>query len=167
MVRIFSHTHTLDHEWDQVSMAIWRKYPNPFSAHVLAGDCLARWIDGQGRLHTQRIFLKTGHVPHWMRTILRTGEQYVLEESVVDVAMGVMTVKSKNLTNRKLMLVEESTEYQRVDHGMTRCNTVATFTCGLGGWVATRAESLGFNRFREHFAKSKRALLHVLNQRLI
>ena len=30
--------------WEQVAQAMWRRYPNPFSKHVLSEDTLSRFV---------------------------------------------------------------------------------------------------------------------------
>lgn len=50
-------------------MALWLKYPNPFSKHVLAGDIVDRYIDHLGRLCTTRVILKTSAIPAWISAV--------------------------------------------------------------------------------------------------
>ncbi len=47
-------------------MALWLKYPNPISKHVLAGDVVSRTVDQLGRLCTTRVILKTSAIPQWL-----------------------------------------------------------------------------------------------------
>lgn len=50
-------------------MALWLKYPNPFSKHVLASDVISRSVDGLGRLCTTRVILKTSAIPAWIANV--------------------------------------------------------------------------------------------------
>lgn len=47
-------------------MALWLKYPNPMSRHVLASDVISRSIDEAGRLLTTRVIHKTSAIPYWI-----------------------------------------------------------------------------------------------------
>jgi len=33
------------HRWQDVTAALWQKYPNPFAAHVLTNDVIERFVD--------------------------------------------------------------------------------------------------------------------------
>lgn len=103
------------HQWEAVTLALFQKYPNPFTTHVLCTDVLSRWLDQQGRLHSLRLLLKSGGsaVPNWIQSFIRSRESYVLEESIVDPLQGLMTTRTINLSHRKYMTVEEIQSYLR------------------------------------------------------
>ena len=44
---------------------------------------------------------------------MKTGDAYILEESIVDPQNGIMTTKSCNLSHQKLLRVEESQTFTR------------------------------------------------------
>lgn len=45
MVKFLSLMHTYDHPWPLVTTAVWQKYPNPFSPHVISTDVISRSVD--------------------------------------------------------------------------------------------------------------------------
>ena len=103
------------HQWEAVSLALFQKYPNPFAAHVLSTDVLARHLDEHGRLHSTRLLLKTGgsHVPVWLQALIKSREAYVLEESIVDVRSGIMETRTRNLSHQRFMSIEETQTFTR------------------------------------------------------
>ncbi len=44
MVQWLTREHTYTHPWERVTLAFWRKYPNPLSPHVKEIDILNRFI---------------------------------------------------------------------------------------------------------------------------
>ena len=94
---------------------MFQKYPNPFAAHVLTTDVISRHVDEAGRLHTTRLLLKTGGsaVPSWLQSLIKSREAYVLEESVVDARLGVMETRTRNLSHRRFMSIEEVQTFSR------------------------------------------------------
>jgi 4-amino-4-deoxychorismate lyase len=97
------------HHWEAVTLALFQKYPNPFTSHVLSIDVLSRHIDVEGRLHSTRLLLKTAGsgVPTWLQSLIKSKEAYVLEVSIVDPKRGTMETHSHNLSHRRFMSVEE------------------------------------------------------------
>ncbi|CAO3612228.1 unnamed protein product [Mucor hiemalis] len=51
-------------QWQNVTLAFWLRYPNPFASHVLSVDVLDRYVDENGVLKTTRLVLKKGKVPN-------------------------------------------------------------------------------------------------------
>ncbi len=47
-MRLFETEHRYAHEWSQVTLAIWKKYPNPFASHVLTADVIDQHLDENG-----------------------------------------------------------------------------------------------------------------------
>ena len=165
-------------------MAFFQKYPNPYSLHVLSTDILYRYVDTFGRLHSQRLLLKTGGsaVPSWLQSLIKSREAYVVEESVVDLEKGIMKTSTLNLSHRRFMSIEElqtfsrsldepSSWYEAQIHYFAYLyrsiiDTQAKFHCGLGRWtgIPGKLEGLGVNRFRDHLAKSRQSLKYVVEK---
>ena len=167
-------------------MAFFQKYPNPYSLHVLSADILYRYVDGLGRLHSQRLLLKTGGsaVPSWLQSLIKSREAYVVEESVVDLEKGIMRTSTLNLSHRRFMSIEEIQTFSRsldepsswyesqiqIRHSTyfyrSVIDTQAKFNCGLGRWtgIPGKLEGLGVNRFRDHLAKSRQSLKYVVEK---
>jgi len=54
-----------------LTLAIWSKYPNPHSSHVVTSDVVDRYVDPRtGYLYTTRLFLKRGNIPKWGRKVI-------------------------------------------------------------------------------------------------
>jgi 4-amino-4-deoxychorismate lyase len=150
-MKFFVQTSTLYYPWDQVTLAHWRKYPNPWSAHVLASDVLSRHIDAIGRLCSLRLFLKTGTLPRWGRHFIATPNTYIIEESTVDTMQRKMTTVTRNITHARLMTVEE-TQYIEVhpeNSQWTKCTIEARIVSNIGLGLKSRLEKFGLKRFRE------------------
>ena len=88
-------------------MALFQKYPNPISTHVLASDILVQRIirteesnsnETSSILYTKRLILKTNKVPFWAAALIPRPQGYVLEESWVDPIRKSMTVQTVNLS---------------------------------------------------------------------
>jgi hypothetical protein len=54
-MKIWSSEHTFGHTWEQITKAVWRKYPNPMNPNVVGTDVLERHVDEQGVLHSHRL----------------------------------------------------------------------------------------------------------------
>jgi hypothetical protein len=114
MVKFLEQNTTFLHPWNEVTLAIWKKYPNPFASHVLTADVIDRYIDDLGRIHTIRLFTKQGKLPRWGASVYKLvtklfniSDAFILETSVVDPQNRTMNTKTRNLSHRKLLLVEE------------------------------------------------------------
>ena len=44
-MKLFESTHIFAHRWDKLTLASFRKYPNPFSPHVVSVDVVNRFVD--------------------------------------------------------------------------------------------------------------------------
>jgi 4-amino-4-deoxychorismate lyase len=137
MVKIFTHKHLFDHDWESVTQAIWLKYPNPYSRHVHSQDILSRSIDPcTGILHTKRLIVKSGSVPQWLAMLfgkkaVNRAEALVMEDSQVDINTRQMQTVTRNLNHRKWMVVEETVKYAAINAAQTEILTQATFRCSL------------------------------------
>ncbi|XP_067117655.1 PRELI domain containing 1b isoform X2 [Osmerus mordax] len=92
--------------WDQVLMAFWLRYPNPFSAHVLTEDVVFRELTADRRLLSRRLLTKTNRLPRWAEKVFPAHLSrcvYILEDSVVDPHTHQMTTTSWNLNHNTLM----------------------------------------------------------------
>ncbi|KAJ1922715.1 hypothetical protein IWQ60_006337 [Tieghemiomyces parasiticus] len=116
MVKFYQHTFDYDHPFPLVTLAFWLRYPNPFAAHVLASDVIDRYVDPDtGVLHTTRLILKRGNVPKWARTFMSNNEAYILEQSRVDPRDRTMVCTSKNISHKRVMVIEETQTFTPID----------------------------------------------------
>jgi hypothetical protein len=124
MVKFFNQRNTFEHRWEAVTLAVFKKYPNPFSKHVITADLLQRNIDSNtGCLYSKRLLQKLGNMPNWLSRLLPSTSginnvAFVVEESVVDPARGLMTVCSRNLSHRGWMNIEEVQTFSRDKTGL-------------------------------------------------
>jgi hypothetical protein len=164
MVRFFQLTTDYPHSWDRVTLAIFNKYPNPFSTHVLTSDVIDRYLKGN-TLITLRLLKKQSKVPRWGQYILKMDEAYILETSQVNLETNEMTMKTRNLSHRKIMLIEEIQVIKQHSNNAkhTEIFTKARFISNAS-FLKGQIEAFGLNRFRNSVKASSAGLLHVLNQ---
>lgn len=170
MVKVLHTEYDLPYEWNRVALAIWLKYPNPFSNHVLAGDIISRHVDpSSGCLHSTRLLLKQSSLPNWIRRLFTNSTvAYTLEESIVDPVKKSMTIICSNVSHtryveaREIQILSSGTEHDQV----TRVASDAKFAFSLGrvAGLTSAVESYFLGRLRENLFRSKQALLYVLDQ---
>ena len=159
------------HKWETVSLAVWMKYPNPFSSHVISTDILSRHLDPEtGILHTVRLIHKTGTLPTWIVNMIKSQEAFVIEESVVDPEKCFMQTKTRNLTHQRFLIAEEIQTYTKNPDELnwTLAECKATVKCNFGskwtGGLGAKIEGMGVKRFADHFPKSKMAMIYILDK---
>ncbi len=87
MARYHSETHVHPYPWSSVAEAVFQRYPNPFSSHVLSEDTLEREVrNGGDVLYSKRFLTKTNKLPQWGEKYLARFKKMVplVEESIVD-----------------------------------------------------------------------------------
>jgi len=167
MVKILSTTTNFSHPWEKATQAVWRKYPNPFASHVLSSDVIEREVDPvTGVMRTTRLFLKKGIIPKWGMALLHVPEAFIIEQSTVDPTTRTMTTVTRNLSHRKLMLVEETQIFRpHADNPAewTELKTEAKFISNTA-WAPVRAkiEGFGLTKFKDNTIRSSKGLLHVM-----
>jgi len=112
MVKLFQQDHIFQHNFDVVTSAFWRKYPNLHASHVKEIDTYSRHIDSQGRLIVHRLMRCESQVPTWLQSLGVSTNAYACETTVVDPATKQMIVKSRNITGASMMVVEETCLYK-------------------------------------------------------
>ncbi|ORX52805.1 MSF1-domain-containing protein [Hesseltinella vesiculosa] len=162
MVKFYQHTFQYDHSWQNVTLAFWLRYPNPFASHVLAVDVLDRYVDDRGVLKTTRLVLKKGKVPKWFpQALVKNSEAFVIEESEVDPQAMTMVTRTKNLNHVRIMQVEETQTFTR--HGdWTSCKTEARIISRFGWGLAGRIEGFGQSSFAANASKARKGMRHIL-----
>lgn len=87
-----------------------------------------------------------------------------MEESIVDPNTGTMTLHSKNLSHRSLLMVSEhcsiTKQEERTDVITTQMVQSNMRVLGLGG----RLEAFGASKFKENLARSRQALLYIMER---
>ncbi|KAI9101970.1 PRELI-like family-domain-containing protein [Phlyctochytrium arcticum] len=168
MVKFFSTTWAYRYDWPTVTQAVWQKYPNPFASHVLSSDVIDRTVDPiSGAMTTTRIFLKSGYIPKWGRSLLNVPEAFILEQSTVDPKSRTMVTTTRNLSHTKLMLVQETQTFQlhpeRNDWTEVRVDVQIISNTGWAP-IKSKIEGFGLLKFKDNTVRSSKGLLHVVDR---
>lgn len=159
---------SLNFAWDQVVVAFWARYPNPFTTHVLTEDVLRRELRSDGTLYTCRLLMKTNSIPKWGQALMPATRVPILEESIVDPAKKTLTTYCRNITHKSLMETTEKVVYtsQEDENGklITHCRKMfwvsSQWYAPTGGWI----ERFGIQRWVKNVFKTRCGLEHVLQQ---
>lgn len=153
--RLHSHVTIIKSAWDQVAEALWKRYPNPQTKHVLSDDIISRESDGM-RVVSKRLLRKTNRAPKWMEMFTGGAGSVVgiVEESVVDVSKKTFTTYTRNINFAKLMSVEEKCIYYVCPENKewTCCKKCAWIKCGVRG-LSRAVEKFGVERYRKNAKK--------------
>eukprot|EP00048_Salpingoeca_helianthica_P016586 m.233109 g.233109 ORF g.233109 m.233109 type:complete len:200 (+) comp18981_c0_seq1:68-667(+) len=163
MVKTGTFSFVFPYSWEACTGAVYRKYPNPFSTHVLSSDCIFRSYDPSTlTMRSTRLFTKTNKKPKWMDRWLRDSIALVVEHSVVDAKAKSMTTLTYNISLGNYMFVRELSVYRPSpeDPSKTECTTDASVTSSLV--IGSMVERFGIERFKSNSKKAANGLLHVL-----
>jgi len=159
---------SINFAWDQVVVAFWARYPNPFTTHVLTEDVLRRELRPDGTLYTCRLLMKTNSIPKWGQALMPASRVPIIEESIVDPNKKTLTTYCRNITYKRLMETAEKVVYtnQEDDAGksFTHCQkkfwVSSQWYAPTGGWI----ERFGIQRWLKNVEKTRHGLEHVLKQ---
>jgi hypothetical protein len=104
-----------------------------------------------GILHTTRLFTKKGKLPSWGSALLSIPEAYILEVSSLDPKSLVMKIRTRNLSHRKLLLVEEDQVIVPAGEHLqeTRVHINVRFISNSSFHpIRSQIENWGMNRFK-------------------
>ncbi|CAO3678023.1 unnamed protein product [Rhizopus stolonifer] len=182
MVKFYQHQFNYDYQWQNVTLAFWLRYPNPFASHgkylkypikskrkciVLSVDVLDRYVDENGILKTTRLVLKKGKAPKWFpESILKSSEAFVIEESEVDPKNKIMTTRTKNLNHVRVMQIEETQIFKQSEQNpdWTTSKTEARIISRFGWGMTGRIEGFGQSSFIANAAKARKGMQHILQR---
>jgi len=167
-MRFESVVDSLNFAWDQVVVAFWARYPNPFTTHVLTEDVLRRELRPDGSLYTCRLLMKTNSIPKWGQSLMPASRVPIIEESIVDPNNKTLTTYCRNITHKSLMETTEKVVYtSRNDENgspFTHCHKMfwvsSQWYAPTGGWI----ERFGIQRWVKNVVKTRQGLEHVLGQ---
>ena len=146
MAKYYSETHSHPFSWQQVAEAIFQRYPNPFSTHVLSEDTMHRAVIGNV-LYTRRFLTKTNKLPSWGEKYLARFKKMVplVEESTVDREKKIITTYTRNVGLSMFMTAVEKVSYREHpnDPNVTIAVKEAWFESGLYGLRLVTTRSLG------------------------
>ncbi|CCA77928.1 related to protein involved in intramitochondrial protein sorting [Serendipita indica DSM 11827] len=170
MVSFFSQSFYYDHPWTLVHMGVWRKYPNPQSAHVVSVDVLDRTVDpSTGIVRTERVIGCTQKAPRWVVKILGgTTDAYVREVSHLDPRTGETHVTSVNLSLSQYLTVLEHISYKpcpTMPTQRTLFTQTAEIQARIAGWrpLQERFELWSLETFNKNAQKGREGFEHVLS----
>lgn len=110
-MKIWTSEHVFNHPWETVAQAAWRKYPNPINTAVIGTDVVERRVV-DGVLHTHRLVSSKWYFPQWAQKLIGSPNVcYASEQSTVDPAKKLMTLKTINLTFGSFLSVYETLSY--------------------------------------------------------
>lgn len=104
MAKYYENSTHYNYNWDQVLQGFWKRYPNPYSSHVLSEDTVEREIRPDGKLYSKRILTKTNHVPKWGERFFKAKFVCIVEESLVDPETKTLTTYTRNIGFNKIMV---------------------------------------------------------------
>ncbi|KAI8593118.1 hypothetical protein HDU89_003983 [Geranomyces variabilis] len=176
MVQFLTLGAQIQHSWPNVTQAVWQKYPNPFASHVLSSDVIDRTVDPvTGVMTTTRLFLKKGVMPKWGRSLFKVRDAFIMEQSTVDPRTCTMVTVTRNLSHKKIMLVEETQTYtslvpqSALDASRSDATPITQLRTDVRiisntGWapIKSRIEGFGLTKFQANTLRSSKGLLHVL-----
>jgi len=162
-MRFFSQSYLYDDAWSIVTLAFFLRYPNPYAAHVISCDVIAREYTPSGTLLTKRLILKKGNTPRWFpQGIVSRAESWIIEESEVDPYGKVVSCITKNLDHVKIMQVEESVRFAQTLQGQTLQQTEARIISNFGWGLTKQIENHGLNKFKTNLQRSREGVSVVL-----
>ncbi|KAG8822549.1 hypothetical protein FRB91_007984 [Serendipita sp. 411] len=169
MVSFFSQSFHYDHPWQLVNIGVWRKYPNPHSAHVISVDVLDRSIDpSTGIVRTERVIGCKQKAPGWVVKLLGgTSDAYVREVSHLNPHTGETLVTSVNLSLCQYLTVLERISYRPCPMSPTQrtlFTQTAEIQARIAGWrpLQERFELWSLDMFNKNAQKGREGFEHVL-----
>lgn len=104
MAKYYENSTVFQYNYEQVLQGFWKRYPNPFSSHVLTEDTVERYIRADGTLYSKRVLTKTNHVPKWGERFFKAKFVCIIEESIVDPKSKTLTTHTRNIGFNKIMV---------------------------------------------------------------
>ncbi|OXA56948.1 protein preli-like [Folsomia candida] len=163
MGKYYENCSTFAYSWEQIVTAFWKRYPNPFSTHVLSEDTLNREIIQGNTLFTRRILTKTNRVPKWGERFVKSTTVAIVEESYVDRKTKILTTYTRNIGLNRIMSVTEKVIYtpDPSNPGHTVANRMAWIDSQMYGFRRA-IEAFGLERFRTNSARASAGFVHIL-----
>ncbi|XP_058876556.1 PRELI domain-containing protein 1, mitochondrial-like isoform X2 [Acipenser ruthenus] len=166
MVKYFLGLSVLKSSWDQVFVAFWQRYPNPYSKHVLTEDILFREVTPDNRLISRRLLTKTNRAPRWTEKYLPSNmarSAYVIEDSIVDPQSRTLTTFTWNISHARYMAVEERCVYgvNPDNNSWTEIKREAWISSNLFG-LSRALQEFGLARFKSSVTKTMKGFEFIL-----
>ncbi|KAJ2064376.1 Phospholipid metabolism protein [Coemansia aciculifera] len=167
-MRLFEATHVFKHDWETVSLANWRKYPNEQTPHVRHVEILNQDVDPvTGVLRTERLIMVRQNVPMLVRKIFGGDTSYVLEYSEVDPRKQTLVMQSQNMTYSNLLSVGEYITYTPDPENSKHTLFTQSAQLKASGALcrfANKIEDICWNRFQDNAHIGKLGLEQVVSK---
>jgi len=159
--KYYENSTLFNYNYEQVLQGFFKRYPNPFSSHVLSEDTVEREITKDGKLYSKRILTKTNPVPKWGERFFKAKFVCIVEESLVDPKTKTLTTYTRNIGYNKIMSVVEKVVYRSEASGRTVAYRSAWIDSQLFGF-ATAIRAFGCERFKKNCAKTVLGYNYIL-----
>jgi len=106
--------HTFKHDWKEIALASWKKYPCKSRPDILSVDMIRRDYNPVTRtLSSTRLITNKSQVPFFIGYVIgeRSSVSFFVEESTVDPVNKVMVMRSRNLSFSNFIQVHETCTY--------------------------------------------------------
>ncbi|KAH3682357.1 hypothetical protein WICPIJ_006671 [Wickerhamomyces pijperi] len=166
MVLWYKSTHNYNFSFETVSLSLFNKYPNPYSAHVESVDTISREMLPDGKLQTIRLIRKRGRLPKWAGPFLgEISHSWIYELSVIDPQTKEMRCYQRNLDHTRIIRIEEYTSYKSIDQDTTRVDFNVKFSSGFKRFgINTRIEDWSHNKFIENINNTRHGMSYVMKK---
>ncbi|XP_018026406.1 protein preli-like [Hyalella azteca] len=150
------------YKWEQVAQALWLRYPNPSSGHVLSEDTIARRVEN-GKLHSTRVIVKTNRMPKWAERIVTARKVAVVERSTIDPASCTIETVTTNVGLTKFMTCVEHVTYRPCDKepGATVTHRKVWINSKIFG-LGYAIQKFGVERYKKNINLTDQGLTYVL-----
>jgi len=109
---MFSQEVTFREDWGPVTLSFWRKYPNPWSAHIKEVDVFNRSYNPvTGDLVSFRMFTVGSPLPRWLTMLGIPESCYAVEKTVCNARSRTLAVTTQNLTGLSVLKYDEHCTY--------------------------------------------------------
>lgn len=173
MAKYYENSTVFNYNFEQVMQGFWKRYPNPYSSHVLSEDTIERNIRSDGQLYSKRVLTKTNRVPEWGKRFFKANFVCIIEESLVDPNAKTLTTFTRNIGFNKIMVslftahralplicrsspsqsVTEKVVYKAETQGKTVAYRSAWIDSQVFGF-ATAIRAFGCDRFKKNCNKT-------------
>ncbi|XP_022086503.1 PRELI domain-containing protein 1, mitochondrial-like [Acanthaster planci] len=168
-MKYFTTVELFRHTWDHVATALWQKYPNPYSKHVLTEDVISRVLRGT-ELVTRRLLTKTNRLPRWGNYIFGNHARQVciVEESIVDPVKKTFTIYTRNIGFTRLMVVTEKLIFRPAPENKdwTHLEKHSWVDSSVKG-MALAIQHFGMERYKANQTKATKGLHYVLENMFV
>ncbi|XP_003386026.1 PREDICTED: PRELI domain-containing protein 1, mitochondrial-like [Amphimedon queenslandica] len=162
--KYYSHLVTFKQPWEEFVQALWQRYPNPYSKHVLTEDTISRWTKGR-QLFTKRLITKTNPIPKWAEKALGDKKAVFIEESIVNSETKTFVTYNRNITQTRFITMVEKCTYRISPDNpkWTSCFKEAWIQCKVYG-LSRVVEKLSMERYKSNARKAELGIQFILDK---